>query len=162
MVFNKQGNIYQFSATIKLPINISEAWSFLSDPANLKVITPPYMGFYIKSEMESDMYPGQIISYTVSPIFGLKLNWVTEISHVNEPFYFVDEQRFGPYALWHHKHFLREINNGVEMTDIVHYKLTMSMISNQFHSILVQPKLKEIFEYRTTKLLELFGQYDTD
>jgi len=162
MVFNKQGNIYQFSATIKLPINISEAWSFLSDPANLKVITPPYMGFYIKSEMESDMYPGQIISYTVSPIFGLKLNWVTEISHVNEPFYFVDEQRFGPYALWHHKHFLREINNGVEMTDIVHYKLPMSMISNQFHSILVQPKLKEIFEYRTAKLLELFGQYDTD
>jgi len=162
MVFNKQGNIYQFSATIKLPISIKEAWKFLSDPANLKVITPPYMGFHIKSDLDSEMYAGQIISYTVSPLLGLKLNWVTEISHVNKPFYFVDEQRFGPYSLWHHKHFLREIDKGVEMIDIVHYKLPFSMISNQFHSILVQPKLKEIFEYRTAKLQELFGQYDSE
>ena len=162
MVFNKQGSIYQFSATIKLPISIKEAWKFLSDPANLKVITPPYMGFHIKSDLNSEMYAGQIISYTVSPLLGLKLNWVTEISHVNEPLYFVDEQRFGPYSLWHHKHFLKEIDKGVEMIDIVHYKLPFSMISNQFHSILVQPKLKEIFEYRTAKLYELFGHYDSE
>ncbi len=120
------------------------------------------MGFHIKSEMDSEMYAGQIISYTVSPLLGLKLNWVTEISHVNEPFYFVDEQRFGPYALWHHKHFLKEIDNGIEMIDIVHYKLPISLISNQFHGILVKPKLKEIFEYRTSKLLELFGQYHAE
>jgi ligand-binding SRPBCC domain-containing protein len=160
MIFEKQGNIYQLSASIKLPIDIKQAWSFLSDPANLKEITPPYMGFDIVSEIESQMYAGQIIAYKVSPMFGLKLNWVTEISHVNEPNYFVDEQRFGPYALWHHKHFLKEISKGVEMTDVVHYKLPFSIISNVLHNTMVKPKLMEIFNFRTSKLLDLFGNYE--
>jgi ligand-binding SRPBCC domain-containing protein len=160
MIFEKQGNIYQLSSAIKLPIDIERAWNFLSDPSNLKEITPKYMGFDIVSDVESKMYAGQIIAYKVSPMFGLKLNWVTEISHVDEPNYFVDEQRFGPYALWHHKHFLKEISKGVEMTDVVHYKLPFSIIANGLHNTLVKPKLMEIFKHRTDKLLDLFGSYE--
>ena len=160
MVFSKQGNIHQLSAKIQLPIGIDKAWKFLSDPGNLKIITPAYMGFQITSDLTNVMYDGQIISYKVSPLLGIKLNWVTEISNVNEPYYFVDDQRFGPYSLWHHKHFLKEIDKGVEMMDIVHYKLPMSLVSNRFHHFLVKPKLTEIFAYRSCKLNELFGVYD--
>ena len=105
------------------------------------------------------MYAGQIISYKVSPLLGLKLNWVTEITHVEQPNYFVDEQRFGPYSLWHHKHFLKEIDKGVEMIDIVHYKLPVSMIANMLHPFMVKPKLQEIFEYRSQQLHSMFGSY---
>lgn len=160
MNFEKQGAIYQLSAKINLPLSLDDAWKFLSDPSNLKVITPDYMGFKIISSPEEAMYAGQIISYKVSPLLGLKMNWVTEITHVEDRKYFVDEQRFGPYAMWHHKHFLKEIEGGTEITDVVHYKLPVSIIANRFHSILVKPKLKEIFEYRTKALLTMFGEYD--
>lgn len=159
MRFEKQGNIYQLTASIKLPIGIDKAWEFLSDPGNLKIITPDYMGFNILSGAGEKMYAGQIISYKVSPLLGLKLNWVTEITHVEHPNYFVDEQRFGPYSLWHHKHFLKEIDKGVEMIDIVHYKLPVSMIANMLHPFMVKPKLQEIFEYRSQQLYSMFGSY---
>ncbi|MEL4454737.1 SRPBCC family protein [Lutimonas vermicola] len=159
MNFEKQGQIYQLSATIQVPIDIDEAWEFLSDPSNLKVITPDYMGFHILSATEPVMYSGQIISYTVSPLLGVKLNWVTEITHVDDKKYFVDEQRIGPYAMWHHKHFLKEIENGTEIRDVVHYKLPLPLIANRFHSILVKPKLKEIFKYRSKALVSMFGKY---
>ena len=159
MNFQKQGQIYQLSAKINLPIALSEAWEFLSDPANLKIITPDYMGFEILSESGGSMFPGQIISYKVSPLLGLKMNWVSEITYVNDKTYFVDEQRVGPYALWHHKHIVKEIDRGTEMVDIVHYQLPLPLIANRFHSLLVKPKLKEIFAYRTNKLFELFGEY---
>ena len=93
MRFEKQGAIYQLSAKINLPITIDEAWKFLSNPGNLKVITPDYMGFKIISGTDRAMYAGQIISYKVSPLLGLKMNWVTEITHVDDRKYFVDEQR---------------------------------------------------------------------
>ena len=159
MNFEKQGQIYQLSATLQLPIDINEAWKFLSDPGNLKLITPDYMGFHIISGTEPVMYAGQMISYKVSPLLGIKLNWVTEITHVDDKKYFVDEQRIGPYSMWHHKHFLKEIPNGTEIIDIVHYKLPLSFIANRFHSILVKPKLKEIFDYRTKALISKFGEY---
>ncbi|MGI9532649.1 SRPBCC family protein [Lutimonas sp.] len=160
MKFEKQGQIYQLSATIKIPVGLSEAWEFLSDPGNLKLITPDYMGFEIMSSADDKMYPGQIISYKVSPLLGIKMNWVTEITYVQNQEYFVDEQRIGPYAMWHHKHFIKEIKNGTEMVDIVHYQLPFSFISNIFHNTMVKPKLKEIFEYRTNKLYDLFGAYN--
>ena len=160
MDFEKQGQIYQLSAKIKLPISVNEAWDFLSNPDNLKIITPDYMGFNIISTGGGEMFPGQIISYKVSPLLGLKLNWVTEITYVDDKVYFVDEQRVGPYALWHHKHFVKEINGGTEMIDIVHYQLPFPLLANRFHGLLVKPKLKEIFNYRTNKLIELFGKYE--
>lgn len=160
MNIEKQGEIYQLSAKINLPIPLEEAWKFLSDPSNLKVITPDYMGFHIISGTDRAMYAGQIITYKVSPLLGIKMNWVTEITHVEDRKYFVDEQRIGPYSMWHHKHFLKEIKNGTEITDVVHYRLPIAIIANRFHAILVKPKLKEIFEYRTKALLTRFGEYD--
>ena len=158
MDFQKQGSIFQLSASLKIPVGIEEAWNFLSDPENLKVITPDYMGFKIISHSDKKMYPGQIICYKVSPLLGINLNWVTEITQVAHQSYFVDEQRFGPYAMWHHKHFLKEIDEGTEMIDIIHYKLPLSLIANRFHSLLVKPKLTEIFDFRTKALISKFGE----
>ena len=143
----------------KLPISVDEAWQFLSSPKNLKTITPDYMGFDIKSGADRDMYPGQIIEYVVTPILGIKTSWVTEITHVVDKQYFVDEQRFGPYALWHHKHFIKPIPNGVEMEDIIHYKLPLGILGKMVQPFLVKPKLEEIFSYRKKKLIEMFGEY---
>jgi len=118
------------------------------------------MGFNIVSGADRPMFSGQIIQYTVTPLAGIKNKWVTEITHVVDQHYFVDEQRFGPYALWHHKHFLREIEGGVEMEDIIDYKVPFGILGQLVHPILVKPKLKEIFEYREKKLIELFGIFE--
>lgn len=149
--------IYTKSSKQNIPISLDEAWAFLSNPRNLKEITPPYMGFNILSGADREMYPGQIIQYIVTPILGIKAKWVTEITHIEDKKYFVDEQRFGPYAFWHHKHFIREIPGGVEMEDIIDYKVPMGIIGQLVHPFLVKPKLDEIFEYRRKKLIELFG-----
>ena len=151
--------IYRLKTIQKLPISVSKAWDFLSDPSNLKTITPPYMGFKILEGNESKMYSGQIIKYTVTTVLGIRTGWVTEITHVEDQKYFVDEQRFGPYALWHHKHFIKEIKGGVEMIDIVDYKLPFGFLGRLAHPILVKRKLKEIFDFRYNKLIELFGAF---
>ncbi|HLV14185.1 MAG TPA: SRPBCC family protein [Xanthomarina sp.] len=159
MNFSTKGKIYTLTSKQKLPITIDEAWEFLSSPKNLKTITPDYMGFHIISESNKPMFAGQIIQYIVTPVLGIKTHWVTEITHVVEKQYFVDEQRFGPYALWHHKHFLKEIDGGVEMEDIIDYKIPFGFLGRLVHPILVKPKLTEIFNYRTKKLNELFGTW---
>ncbi|GGH44224.1 hypothetical protein IA57_10255 [Mangrovimonas yunxiaonensis] len=151
--------VYTLHTTQKLPISVEEAWTFLSNPANLKTITPDYMSFDILSGADRAMFPGQIIQYIVTPVFGIKTKWVTEITHVKDNTYFVDEQRFGPYALWHHKHFIKPINGGIEMEDIVHYKLPFGVLGQLFHPVLVKPKLNEIFNYRQKKLIDLFGEF---
>ena len=115
----KKLKLYQIKTSQKLPITIEKAWNFLSNPKNLTEITPAYMNFRILSGADKKIFPGQIIQYKVSPILGLNLKWVTEITHVVDKEYFVDEQRFGPYSLWHHKHFIKKINGGIEMVDIV-------------------------------------------
>ncbi len=152
--------IFQLHKTQKLPISVDQAWTFLSSPENLKTITPEYMGFNILSGADREMYPGQIIEYIVTPVLGIKTKWVTEITHVRNKEYFVDEQRFGPYALWHHKHFIKPIANGVEMEDIIHYKLPLGVLGQLVQPILVKPKLEEIFNYRYHKLEALFGTYE--
>ncbi len=151
--------IYTLHKKQNLPISVDEAWEFLSSPANLKTITPDYMGFNILSGADRPMFPGQIIQYIVTPVLGIKTKWVTEITHVKDKVYFVDEQRFGPYALWHHKHFIKEIDGGVEMEDIIDYKIPLGILGQLVHPILVKPKLEEIFSYRKDKLEELFGTY---
>ena len=159
MKFEKHGHIFQLTAVLQVSADLDTAWNFLSNPMNLKRITPEYMGFHVISGVEEEMYAGQIISYKVSPLFGVNLNWVTEITHVRPKEFFVDEQRKGPYALWHHKHFLKPIENGTEMKDVVHYQLPLPLISNHLHSIVVQPRLREIFNYRTEVLKEIFGTF---
>lgn len=151
--------IYTLHKRQNLPISVDEAWDFLSDPKNLKTITPDYMGFHILSGADRPMFPGQIIQYIVTPVLGIKTKWVTEITHVKDKEYFVDEQRFGPYSLWHHKHFIKPIEGGIEMEDIIDYKVPMGILGQMVHPILVKPKLEEIFNYRTTKLEALFGKY---
>ena len=150
--------IYRLESKQNLPISKEKAWEFLSNPKNLKTITPEYMSFDILSGADRPMFAGQIIQYIVTPLLGIKTKWVTEITHVVEGEYFVDEQRFGPYALWHHKHFIQEIPGGVEMEDIVDYKVPMGILGQLVHPFIVKPKLNEIFEYRRKKLIELFGE----
>ncbi|KJD36138.1 cell division inhibitor [Tamlana sedimentorum] len=151
--------IYTLHKKQNLPISVNTAWDFLSDPKNLKVITPDYMGFNILSGADRPMFAGQIIQYIVTPVFGINTKWVTEITHVIDKHYFVDEQRFGPYQLWHHKHFIKEIEGGVEMEDIIDYKIPFGLLGQLAHPILVKPKLEEIFNYRKEKLEKLFGSY---
>ena len=150
--------LYTIHKKQKLPVTLQEAWDFIADPKNLAVITPDNMGFTTLSGDDRKMFPGQIIHYTITPVLGIKLQWVTEITHVADKSFFVDEQRYGPYKFWHHKHFLTAIPGGVEMEDIVHYKLPMGLLGRLAHPFLVKPKLEEIFNYREKKLKELFGE----
>jgi ligand-binding SRPBCC domain-containing protein len=151
--------IFRLASKQNLPISKKEAWDFLSSPKNLKVITPEYMSFEILSGADRPMFAGQIIQYIVTPVLGIKTKWVSEITHMVEGEYFVDVQLFGPYALWHHKHFIKEIPGGVEMEDIIDYKVPMGILGQLVHPFLVKPKLDEIFEYRRKKLIELFGEF---
>jgi len=152
--------IYRLHKKQKLPISVETAWDFLSNPRNLKRIMPSNLGFEIISGADRPMYPGQLIQYNVTPLFGIKTKWVTEITHSEYLSYFVDVQLYGPYSLWHHKHFIKEIDGGVEMEDIVDYKLPLGIIGQLAHPILVKPKLEEIFKTRTEKLEEIFGSYE--
>lgn len=156
---NNCSMVYRLKTVQNLPISVEKAWDFLSDPGNLKTITPDYMGFKILEGAEEKMYAGQIIKYIVNPVLGLPLRWVTEITQVEDQKYFVDEQRFGPYSLWHHKHFIKAIPGGVEMIDIVDYKLPLGMLGRIAHPLFVKRKLNQIFNYRYNKLVELFGEF---
>ncbi len=155
--FKKHSGIYTLTSEHWLPIRIEEAWSFFSSPDNLSVITPEHMGFNITSGRPDKMYPGQIISYKISPFPGIKLDWVTEITHVLEHEFFVDEQRFGPYAMWHHEHRFIPSNSGTLMIDKVSYKLPLGFIGRLVHPLLVKNQLKKIFTYRTDKLNQIFS-----
>jgi ligand-binding SRPBCC domain-containing protein len=138
---------------------MKEAWEFLSNPKNLSHLTPKEMNMTIVSGADRPMYAGQVIQYSVTPVAGIKTKWVSEITHYVEGEYFVDLQLYGPYAFWHHKHFIHPIEGGVEMEDIIDYKVPFGILGRLVHPILVKPKLEEIFNYRKTKLIELFGEY---
>lgn len=148
--------MYQYISKQELPITMEKAWEFLSDPKNLKRITPDYMGFDILSGADRSMFPGQIIQYRLTPILGIPLRWITEITHVQEGTYFVDEQRFGPYTFWHHKHFIHQTANGIMMEDIVDYKLPLGPLGWIAHTLFVRSKVKQIFDYREKALNEIF------
>ncbi len=152
--------LYRLVAKQAFTITKSKAWEFLSDPKNLKVITPDHMGFTILSGADRPMFQGQIIQYIVKPFPGYSTKWVTEITHIKDGEYFVDEQRFGPYSLWHHKHFLKEIEGGVEMEDIIDYKIPFGVLGRLAQPILVKKQLQQIFDYREAKLTALFGEMD--
>ena len=141
-----------------IPVGLEKAWDFFSDPGNLAAITPAGMGFHILSKHRPErMYAGQLIEYRVSPVLGIPMYWMTEITHVSEGKYFIDEQRFGPYALWHHQHHYREVEGGVEMTDIVHYKIPLALLGRVANLLFVRKKLNEIFDYRYERVAETFG-----
>jgi ligand-binding SRPBCC domain-containing protein len=153
-------SIHQLKTTQKIPASLEQVWEFVSSPRNLAKITPSYMGFEITNEPIADkMYTGQIISYKVSPMLGIKLNWTTEITHVETNKYFIDEQRIGPYNIWHHQHHLREIEGGVEMVDIVSYLPPFGFLGDIANALFIKKQLKEIFDYRFKAVEEYFGKY---
>jgi ligand-binding SRPBCC domain-containing protein len=143
-----------------IPASIEAVWDFFSNPANLPHITPPDMDFKIVSHYSQDpIYPGQLIEYTLRPLPWISVFWITEITHVQQGKYFVDEQRRGPYSLWHHQHHFKEIPGGVEMTDLVHYQLPLGIIGNWVHSLLVSRRLEDIFRYRNEQVEKRFGKF---
>ncbi|MDN3672228.1 SRPBCC family protein [Flavobacterium branchiarum] len=149
--------VYKKESVQHINASLDECWTFFSDPKNLKVITPKSMGFEVTDYDDKLMYAGQIIQYKITPLLGIKLNWMTEITIVKENNYFIDEQRFGPYSLWHHKHFFEATPNGTKMTDVVHYALPLGFIGRIMNSLVVKNELKTIFEYRYKKVEELFN-----
>ena len=139
-----------------VPVDLATAWDFFSSPKNLAKITPQHMGFQITNKYDvGKMYPGMLITYKVSPLLGIKLDWCTEITHVKDHVYFVDEQRFGPYAMWHQHHF-EVVEGGVMMTDIVDYAISFGLLGSIVNVLLVKNAVKEIFEFRKQKIAELF------
>ncbi|MBU1372592.1 MAG: SRPBCC family protein [Bacteroidetes bacterium] len=147
--------------TQKMPISLTEAWDFFSSPLNLSKITPKRMSFVITSDYAADtkMYEGMLISYKVSPLLGIKMDWMTEITHVKEGEYFIDEQRFGPFALWHHEHHFKAIEGGVIMTDKLTYGVPFGFLGRIANSIMVAKQTQEIFDYRVKAVDDLFGIY---
>ncbi len=141
----------------KLAIPVEEAWGFFSRPENLVKITPASLDFKITSELNGEeIYTGQLITYKVRPLLGIGLIWVSEITHVERHKLFVDEQRKGPYKMWHHEHHFKPVNGSTEITDIVQYKLPFGILGNLGLPI-VEKQLEGIFSYRRRKVEEMFS-----
>lgn len=149
-------SLYQLHQKQFLPISLEEAWDFFSRPQNLEQITPPWLKFQILREVPPKMYAGMIVEYKIRDATGLPMSWVTEITQVNEPYLFIDEQRFGPYKFWHHQHFFREVEGGIEAEDIVHYKMPFGPIGTLVHAVYVKRQLQQIFEFRKAFLEEKY------
>jgi ligand-binding SRPBCC domain-containing protein len=155
--------IYQLFTEQKIPASIDEVWDFISSPQNLKRITPDYMGFDITSKhLPEKMYQGMIISYIVSPILGIRTPWVTEITHVKDKEFFVDEQRVGPYAMWHHEHRIEPIEGGVVMRDILTYRPPFGVLGKIANSLFIGKKVRSIFDYREKAIIDIFGAFEED
>jgi ligand-binding SRPBCC domain-containing protein len=151
--------IYSLKRTQFLPISIQEAWEFFSSPSNLSKITPDHMRFKILYMSGGQkMYPGQLIQYIVQGLPGIPMHWTTEITHVHEPHYFVDEQRFGPYSLWHHQHHFKQVQGGVEMTDEVNYAIPLGILGRFAHWLLVGREVNRIFDHRFMVLEKYFNK----
>lgn len=157
-IVNAFMGFYSIETEQYIQAGIEHVWAFFSDPANLAVLTPATMNFITTSEPEKHIYAGQIITYTITPVLGIKLKWMTEITHVQEGSLFVDEQREGPYKLWHHQHHFTKQGDGVLMKDIVHYGLPFGFLGKIAHRLFVRKKLEHIFEYRRKKIEELFNK----
>jgi ligand-binding SRPBCC domain-containing protein len=150
--------ICELNQTQILPIKLSEAWEFFSNPVNLNQITPAWLKFKLLTPEVEKMYSGQILKYKITTLFRIPQTWITEIKSVSENKMFIDEQRFGPYKFWHHKHIFKEIENGVEMTDLVHYVLPFGVLGRLVHKFYVRGRLQNIFQYRYNYLETQFGK----
>ena len=148
--------MYQIKSEQIIDCSLEEAWSFFSSPKNLSRITPSLMDFKIKTDLINDMYEGMIIKYTVRPLLNIPMTWVTEISHIKENSFFVDEQRIGPYKMWHHEHHFYPHEKGVRMVDIVSYALPFGIIGKIAHCMFVRKKLEGIFQFREEAVIKIF------
>ena len=149
---------FRLEKVTKLPTTVEEAWTFFSDPANLAVITPPEMHFRIKTKLRAgEFYQGMQIEYTVRPIAGIPVKWVSEITDVEPYRWFTDRQLVGPYASWNHKHEFRAVADGVEMRDVVDYSLPFGILGKFANWVFVRGKLERIFNYREKRIRFLFN-----
>ncbi len=156
--FTKQSGIYTLISEQILPISLDKAWDFFTVPNNLDKITPAEMKFKITNNPPPKTYKGQIITYEIGILSGINSNWITEITHLEDRKFFVDEQRFGPYAMWHHEHHFEELGNDkIKMTDIVNFKLPFGFLGDFFAGKLVTNKVKTIFENRFVILEKTFS-----
>lgn len=154
------GKVFLLKNVQQIPAGLDAVWQFFSDPQNLFTMTPPALNLRTTNKQHlPQMYPGQIITYKVRPLLGIPLFWLTEITHVQEGRFFVDEQRRGPYALWHHQHHFTSVEGGVEMTDLVHYAVPFGPIGTLANSLVVRRELQKIFTYRYHKIIEVFGPW---
>jgi ligand-binding SRPBCC domain-containing protein len=151
--------MFAFERKQRIPAPAAAIWEFISSPCNLKDITPAEMGFELTSGLPERMYAGMIICYNVRPLLGIKIKWVTEITQVREPDYFVDVQLMGPYRTWHHQHLLEKIDGGTLMTDLVHYRPPLGWLGTIANSLFLRKKLDAIFDYRFIKIEERFGKF---
>lgn len=158
MEFSKNSGTYRLFNQQFVPVSLSTAWTFFSNPRNLQSITPEKLDFKITSIDGENAYAGQIITYSIKLNRITKMNWVTEITHLKNKEYFVDEQRFGPYKMWHHVHKFESVEGGVLITDIIHFKLPIRLLSSLGYKLFVKRNLKQIFSYRTAQLETLFDQ----
>ncbi len=139
-----------------LPITLQEAWAFFATPKNLNEVTPKDLVFEIISELPDRMYEGLFITYKIKPLLNISINWCTEITHIKEEKFFVDEQRKGPYNIWHHEHHFEAVEGGVLMTDILHYDIGKSFLGWIAGKLFVHKKVTQIFEFRYKTLEEYF------
>jgi ligand-binding SRPBCC domain-containing protein len=153
-------SVHRIDARLGLGMSIDEAWSFFADPRNLAAITPSEMGLEFNGEVPARMYAGLLLAYTVKPLLGVPLQWLTEITHIEEGRYFVDEQRRGPYRFWHHQHHFTAVEGGVEMRDIVHYELPFGPLGNAVDHLFVRVKIDRMFAYRRQVLSASFGELE--
>jgi ligand-binding SRPBCC domain-containing protein len=152
------GRLHRIHRKQSFPIPLQTAWDFFSDCRNLSKITPNSLDFRFTGEAPESMYEGMIITYRIRPLLGIPVTWVTEITHVDEPSLFVDEQRLGPYRFWHHKHLFRTLHGGIEMEDIVDYAMPLGLLGSFTHALLIRRQLEGIFDYRENTLRRLFGE----
>jgi ligand-binding SRPBCC domain-containing protein len=148
--------LYRIQRIQTLPISLEESWHFFASPLNLPKITPPWLNLKVIEKVSPRMYPGMIISYRVKPFLGIPLTWITEITHVDAPNYFVDEQRLGPYRFWQHQHHFRQIKDGVEITDAVNYALKFGIFGRLIHAVMIKKTLEKIFDFRQKRLDQIF------
>jgi ligand-binding SRPBCC domain-containing protein len=153
--------VYFLYSRQKIPATLEQVWTFFSEAKNLLAITPPHLSLKVTNDLYGEkVYAGQVMTYKVKPLLGIPLSWMTEITHVEEEKYFVDEQRKGPYKLWHHQHHFKRIDGGVEMTDLVHYRLPFGLFGSIAHALIVKKELCKIFSYRYQKIIALFGKWE--
>lgn len=148
---------YQVKREQFIPASVEAVWDFISSPENLKTITPPDMGFEIVSQgLPEKIYPGMIITYKVSPLLGIKLDWMTEITQVKPGEFFIDEQRLGPYKMWHHQHMLKPVEGGVYMEDIITYIPPLGFLGRIANVLFIAKKVQGIFDHREVVLKKIF------
>ncbi len=146
----------------KIPAGLDEVWELFSNPGNLLKLTPAYLGLRITSAGDhAIIFPGQIIEYTVRPLWRIPFHWITEIREVDHRKFFMDVQRKGPYRVWEHSHYFKEIGGGVEMTDMIRYQNPLGVLGRMANKVLVQKRLRQIFEYRYRQVEDLFGKWES-